>query len=69
MSPFSRNKPNESIIFVTGMFMDLEASIILLCPIFFPLIQALGIDPMFFGIITVISLAIGLVTPPVGATR
>jgi len=49
--------------------MDLEASIILLCPIFFPLIQALGIDPMFFGIITVISLAIGLVTPPVGATR
>ena len=55
------------VYFVTGMFMDLGASIILLCPIFFPLIQALGIDPMFFGIITVISLAIGLVTPPVGA--
>lgn len=55
------------IYLVTGLFMDLGASIILLCPIFFPLIQALGIDPMFFGIITVISLAIGLVTPPVGA--
>ena len=55
------------VYFITGMFMDLGASIILLCPIFFPLIQALGIDPMFFGIITVISLAIGLVTPPVGA--
>jgi len=35
------------VYFVTGMFMDLGASIILLCPIFFPLIQALGIDPMF----------------------
>lgn len=55
------------VYFITGMFMDLGAGIILLCPIFFPLIQALGIDPMFFGIVTVISLAVGLVTPPVGA--
>lgn len=55
------------VYFIIGMFMDLGASIILLCPIFFPLVQAIGIDPMFFGIITVMSLAVGLVTPPVGA--
>lgn len=55
------------VYLIIGMFMDLGASIILLCPIFFPLTQAVGIDPLFFGIITVVSLAIGLVTPPVGA--
>jgi len=55
------------VYLITGMFLDLGAAIILLCPIFFPLTQAMGIDPLFFGIVTVISLAIGLVTPPVGA--
>jgi tripartite ATP-independent transporter DctM subunit len=55
------------VYFICGMFLDLSANIILLCPIFFPLIEAVGIDPLFFGIITVIALGIGLVTPPVGA--
>jgi len=56
-----------AVYYICGMFLDLSAGIILLCPIFLPLIQAVGIDPLFFGIITVIALGIGLVTPPVGA--
>jgi len=55
------------VYLITGMFLDLSAGIILLCPIFLPLVEAIGIDPLFFGIITVIALGIGLVTPPVGA--
>lgn len=55
------------IFLIAGMFIDLGAGIILLVPVLFPIVQTLGIDPIVFGTITVISLAIGLVTPPVGA--
>lgn len=55
------------IYYITGMFIDLGASIILLVPVLFPVTQALGIDPLLFGVITVMALAIGLITPPVGA--
>lgn len=52
---------------VAGTLMDLTANIILLVPVLFPAIQNLGVDPIHFGLITVVALAIGLVTPPVGA--
>ncbi len=55
------------VYLICGMFLDLSAGIILLCPIFLPLVQTVGIDPLFFGVVTVISLGIGLITPPVGA--
>lgn len=55
------------VYFICGLFLDLSAGIILLCPIFLPLVNAVGIDPLFFGIVTVIALGIGLTTPPVGA--
>ena len=51
------------IFLIAGMFIDLGAGIILLVPVLFPIVQTLGIDPIVFGTITVISLAIGLVTP------
>ena len=56
-----------TIYYITGMFIDLGASIILLVPVLFPVTQALGIDPLLFGVVTVMALAVGLVTPPVGA--
>jgi C4-dicarboxylate transporter DctM subunit len=56
-----------AVYFVCGLFLDLSAGIILLCPIFLPLVNTVGIDPLFFGVITVIALGIGLTTPPVGA--
>lgn len=51
---------------VAGAVLDLTANIIILVPILFPATLALGIDPIQFGMITIIGLAIGLVTPPVG---
>jgi C4-dicarboxylate transporter DctM subunit len=56
-----------AVYLVAGCFLDLGANIIILVPVLFPVTQALGIDPVAFGVITVIGLAIGLVTPPVGA--
>ncbi len=55
------------VYLIAGCFLDLGANIIILVPVLFPVTQALGIDPVAFGVITVVTLAIGLVTPPVGA--
>lgn len=56
---------NMVFLFV-GTFMETLASIILLTPIFLPLVTGIGIDPVHFGIILVVNLNIGLTTPPLG---
>ncbi|UEM19890.1 TRAP transporter large permease [Skermanella mucosa] len=56
------------VYLLAGMLLDLGANIIILVPVLWPVTQKLGIDPVQFGIVTVIGLAIGLVTPPVGAS-
>lgn len=53
-------------LLVWGMIMDLTPSIMILAPIFLPLLNKLGIDLTYFGVIMVVNLCIGLVTPPVG---
>jgi C4-dicarboxylate transporter, DctM subunit len=55
------------VYLIAGTFMDLGANIIILVPVLFPITGLLGIDPVHFGVITVMALSIGLVTPPVGA--
>lgn len=55
------------IYVVAGAILDLGANIIILVPVLFPTVTALGIDPVQFGVVTVMGLALGLVTPPVGA--
>lgn len=55
------------VYLVAGCFLDLGANIIILVPVLYPITVALGIDPIAFGVVTVMALAIGLVTPPVGA--
>lgn len=55
------------IYLVAGAILDLGANIIILVPILYPAILVLGIDPIHFGIITILGLSLGLVTPPVGA--
>lgn len=52
--------------FVLGMFIDAMSLILLTVPIFYPVIVAMGIDPLQFGVIAVMTLAIGAVTPPYG---
>jgi len=49
-----------------GMIMDLTPSIMILTPIFLPILKQFGIDPAYFGVVMVVNLCIGLVTPPVG---
>lgn len=54
------------ILLIVGMFMETLAAILILIPIFLPVIMEIGYDPIHFGVIMVIGLAIGFVTPPVG---
>jgi tripartite ATP-independent transporter DctM subunit len=53
-------------LILVGMFMDSTPAIIILTPIFLPVIKAVGIDPVHFGIVMIVNLMIGLMTPPVG---
>lgn len=55
------------ILLILGAFMDMAPLIIIMTPIFLPVVMELGIDPVHFGIIMLLNLSIGLVTPPVGA--
>ncbi|MBA4256948.1 MAG: L-dehydroascorbate transporter large permease subunit [Polaromonas sp.] len=54
------------LILVIGMAMDLTPTILILAPVLVPVVQAAGIDPVYFGVLFVMNGAIGLVTPPVG---
>ena len=54
------------LLLIIGMFMDEISAIIILTPILLPIAIAAGIDPVHFGLLMVINLAIGLLTPPVG---
>jgi tripartite ATP-independent transporter DctM subunit len=51
---------------ILGCFMDSLAMILLTVPIFYPLIVANGFDPIWFGVIAVVAVELGLITPPVG---
>lgn len=55
------------MLLIVGMFMETIASIIILTPILLPITQSLGIDPIHFGVIMTVNLAIGFCTPPLGA--
>jgi len=52
-----------------GTFMDMGPTIIICTPIFLPVAQAYGVDPVHFGVIMVLNFGIGLNTPPVGAVQ
>lgn len=54
------------ILLIAGNFMEPTAIILILAPIFFPLAIKLGIDPIHLGIIMVVNMEIGMITPPVG---
>lgn len=56
---------NVLLMFV-GMFMETLAAIIILVPILLPVVVAVGVDPVHFGIVMIVNLAVGMVTPPVG---
>jgi TRAP-type C4-dicarboxylate transport system permease large subunit len=53
-------------LFIMGMIMDLTPNILIFGPILFPVVVAAGIDPVYFAVLMVLNLTIGLITPPVG---
>lgn len=55
-----------AILLICGAFLETSAAIIILTPILVPIVSALGIDLVHFGIIMIVNLAIGFITPPVG---
>ena len=56
------------MLLVLGCLMDMAPLILICTPILLPVVMKLGVDPVHFGMIMLINLGIGLVTPPVGAT-
>jgi tripartite ATP-independent transporter DctM subunit len=56
------------LLLLLGTFMDMAPLILICTPILLPVVKAMGIDPIHFGMILLINLGIGLITPPVGPT-
>ncbi|MEE8605335.1 MAG: TRAP transporter large permease [Candidatus Aminicenantaceae bacterium] len=56
------------VLLIIGMFMESFSAIIVFMPILFPIAQSFEVDPVHFGIIATVNLAIGYITPPYGAT-
>lgn len=54
------------LLLVIGMFMETISSIIIMTPILLPVAAAIGVDPLVFGVILTVNLAIGFCTPPLG---
>ena len=55
-----------ALLFFLGMFMETLATIVVLAPVFLPIIKSVGIDPVFFGVFWVLTNEIALLTPPLG---
>lgn len=55
-----------SLLFFLGMFMETLATIVVLAPVFLPIIKGVGIDPVFFGVFWVLTNEVALLTPPLG---
>lgn len=55
------------ILLFVGMFMDITPAVLIFTPIFLPVVENVGVDPVHFGIMMTLNLCIGLCTPPVGS--
>lgn len=55
-----------ALYIVLGMFLDIFSAVIITIPVIYPTVLALGFDPIWFGVVVVIVIQMGLVTPPVG---
>ena len=55
-----------AFLLIVGMVMDTTPAILILTPILLPIVESVGMDPIHFGVMMVVNLAIGFVTPPIG---
>jgi TRAP-type C4-dicarboxylate transport system permease large subunit len=51
---------------IVGCFMSVIESVLIFTPIMAPMVKVVGVDPLFFGVLMVISLSVGVITPPFG---
>ncbi|MGB3275227.1 MAG: TRAP transporter large permease [Castellaniella sp.] len=65
-SPFVFLMLVNGMLFIVGMFIEALAAILIIVPILAPISIGFGIDPIHFGIVVIVNLAVGMVTPPVG---
>jgi tripartite ATP-independent transporter DctM subunit len=56
------------MLLVLGTFMDMAPLLLICTPILLPVVTMLGVDPVHFGVIMMLNLSVGLITPPVGTT-
>ena len=54
------------VLFIMGQFMEPSSVIMIMTPLLLPIALALGIDPIHFGIVMVVNMELGMLTPPVG---
>ncbi len=54
------------LLLVVGAVMDLTPAVLIFTPVLLPVVTSVGIDPVYFGILMIMNLSIGLITPPVG---
>ncbi len=54
------------LLLILGMFMEILPILLILAPILFPLLGGMGVDPVHFGVVIVLNLMIGMITPPIG---
>ena len=54
------------LLFILGMFFEVAALVLVTVPILFPVITAMGVDPVWFGIFFVVNIEFAYLTPPVG---
>ncbi|MBQ4538424.1 MAG: TRAP transporter large permease subunit, partial [Oscillospiraceae bacterium] len=54
------------VLLIVGCFLESIAAIVIMTPVLFPIAQAIGLDPIHFGIIVCVNICIGTLTPPFG---
>ena len=54
------------LLLLIGCFLDTSAAVIIFTPILLPIVIAIGLDPVYFGIVMIVTLSIGFITPPLG---
>ncbi len=67
-SPFVFLLVMNILLLIVGMFMDIISATLILGPVFLPLLGAFNVDPMHFGLLMTVNLAIGYCTPPMGVS-
>lgn len=55
------------VLLIVGTFMDMAPALMIFTPIFLPVVTSLGVDPVHFGVMMIMNLSIGTITPPVGS--